>query len=515
MKSPASKPGKDTLIDDVLHAYPMPELWRDLGLPAPTSEDSNGAFETWVPWRENPSTSKRPSLRVFQKGGMWFFKDMGGAGTNKAGTAVHLIAQVMRLDQKASVKELLRLAEKRGIIREGVVTKPKTTRTPARAERIQKPAQPGNLELPREGDLEALSKSRYGLGVDGLKWAVEMGWLRFSTVKGCRAWWVTDKSGWTYQRRRVDNKPWLIFERNRCKTGTRKALSMYGNVQEWPVGVGDIGTKPVVALTEGEPDFLAACDFICRAGLRDLVAPVAFLGKNCHFESTLAKQEGILNHFRGKCVLAFAQHDESGAGLAGARRWMDQLKRTARGTHIVPVQAVASALGVDARDLNELTPQASRLEAWRLFGHFIAKDKTLVDPVKPRMPARPSVNGKPSPTPSEGVARKLVGAYEVVGRPGVPDCGLLVFEGNVERPVTTLYAELVDGDYGRAIFEQARDVGLNGGKVTLQKSSQKGVVEITLDKGSLGNENLPVRLKKDTKREGFWKMLQPARQEKT
>jgi hypothetical protein len=348
--------------------------------------------------------------------------------------------------------------------------------------------------------------------MEGLKWAVEMGWLRFSNVKGHRAWWITDKSGWTFQRRRVDNRPWIIAERNRPKTGTRKAMSVFGNVQEWPVGAADIGEKPVVALTEGEPDFLAACDFICRAGLQKMVAPVAFLGKNCHFESALAKQEGILKYFQDKMILAFAQHDKSGAGMAGAKRWVEQLQGVARATHIVPIQAVASALGVDATDLNELTPHATRLEAWRLFGHFIAKDKTLVEqPVKHRLPAPPPVNRNSSHTPSESVARKLVGAYEVVGNPGFPDCGLLVFEGSAERPVTTLYAELVDGDYGQAVFRQAKEVGMNGGKVTLQRSSQKGVVEIALDKGERGHEHLPVRVQKDPKREGFWKMLQPAK----
>lgn len=507
MKSPASK---DTLIDDVLHAYPMPQVWQDLGLPAPTSEDSNGAFEAWVPWRENPATSKRPSLRVFPKGGMWFCKDMGGDGTNKAGTAVHLIAQVKRLDPKAAVKELLRMAEKRGIVRDGKATRPKAAFAAARPERVQKPVRPGDLDLPREGDLATLSKSRFGLGMAGLEWAVEMGWLRFSTVKGHRAWWVTDKSGWTYQRRRIDNQPWLVFERNRCRTGTRKALSAYGNIQEWPVGVADIGHKPVVALVEGEPDFLAACDFICRAGLRDLVAPVAFLGKNCHFESPLAKQERIMAHFEGKYVLAFAQHDESGAGMAGARRWMDQLKGTARGTHIVPVQAVAGALGVDAGDLNELTPHAARFEAWRLFGHFVGKDKNLKEAATPRLTAATIVD-KPSPAPTEASTRKLVGAYEIAGRMGAPDCGILVFEGSADRPASTLCADLVDGDYGRSVFLSAKDAGL-GGVVTLKKSAQKGVVQVELDRGGAERESLPVAVQKDAAREGFWKMLRPEAQ---
>jgi DNA primase len=111
------------------------------------------------------------------------------------------------------------------------------------------------------------------------------------------------------QDRRIDGQPFILKDKRAVKARTIGSPL-------WPIGVPT--DKPVLTITEGSSDFLAAYSLICAEGVEKYVAPVAILGA-----ANIIHDEA-LEYFRGKYVLMFPDYDR--AGISAATRWSKQLK---------------------------------------------------------------------------------------------------------------------------------------------------------------------------------------------
>jgi len=132
------------------------------------------------------------------------------------------------------------------------------------------------------------------------------------------AWIVTDSAHRNAQARRLDGLPWHGI-------GNAKAKTLRGSDASWPIGVTEIGERPLVLLCEGQPDFCAALMVaeIEGQGMTgfcvEQVAPVCLAGAGHSIH------DDALPHFAGKHI-RISVHDDQ-AGWTAACRWKDQLFR--------------------------------------------------------------------------------------------------------------------------------------------------------------------------------------------
>jgi len=173
------------------------------------------------------------------------------------------------------------------------------------------PFEPGSA-----ADLQQLAKLR-SIGLAGLQFASERGLLWFATLRGFRAWIVTDCERVNAQARRMDGGLWAHLE------GKPKAWTLPGSWAGCSIGVKEAMPFKSIALCEGGPDFLAAHFLTLLEGAshytkRDIsCAPVAMLGASHRIHAD------ALPLFAGKRIRIFPHVDE--AGRAAAERWAAQL----------------------------------------------------------------------------------------------------------------------------------------------------------------------------------------------
>lgn len=185
---------------------------------------------------------------------------------------------------------------------------------------LAKPAPPKILSCPplwspSLENLMTIARSRNWQYHVGLQLLLQRGLLFCGQVyddgQPWPAWVITDRARRNAQARRLDGNPWGGI-------GNKKAKSLPGSVSSWPIGVPEIGDRPVVVLCEGQPDFAAALLVAWHEGLAvDTVAPVCITGaaNNIHPEA--------LPFFSGKRV-RIAVHDDA-AGRDAGTRWSGQL----------------------------------------------------------------------------------------------------------------------------------------------------------------------------------------------
>jgi hypothetical protein len=195
------------------------------------------------------------------------------------------------------------------------------------------------LERGSRDDLKRLADLRCLAG-EALEIAAAAGaW--FATLRGSRAWIVTDRTRYVAEARRLDGHLWQHI--------SAKSWTLPGGSEgrkRWPLGVleANEGGK-ALALVEGSADYVAAYHWIWTEGRCD-VAPVGMLG------AALSIHPVALPLFAEKRVRIFPHYDAGRLnGFDAARRWTAQLRRVGAVvdcfdfTGLVRLDYVASFIG--------------------------------------------------------------------------------------------------------------------------------------------------------------------------
>jgi hypothetical protein len=182
-----------------------------------------------------------------------------------------------------------------------------------------RPLQPMTLDFLERGstdDLKRLADLRCLAG-EALEIAVAAGALWFATLRGSRAWIVTDRTRYVAEARRLDGQLWQHIS---AKSWTLPGGS--DGRKRWPLGIleANEGGK-TLALVEGSADYVAAYHWIWAEARRSDVAPVGMLG------AALSIHPVAVPLFAKKRVRIFP-HSDAGRlnGFDAARRWSAQLR---------------------------------------------------------------------------------------------------------------------------------------------------------------------------------------------
>ena len=193
---------------------------------------------------------------------------------------------------------------------------------------------------PTPADLERIATLR-GLGIKGLRLAVDRGILRVAMHHGHRSWIVTDAARKTAQARRLDGQPFPFFG------DLKKALNLPGSIGAWPVGVAAL--KPehrAVLLVEGGPDLLAGFHFIAVEERESDASAVAMMGASCGI------RESELHRFEGRRLRICEQADK--AGRDATADWARQLHPHVERLDAIRFDGLRQADGKPVEDLNDL-----------------------------------------------------------------------------------------------------------------------------------------------------------------
>lgn len=187
------------------------------------------------------------------------------------------------------------------------------------------------------------------LPVEGVSLAHDLGYLRFAYWRNRPAWVICNHARTLAQARRMDGKE-LVADGKLVK-----AQTLPGSVGGL-IGEELLSSPGRVLLTEGGPDFLAAC-YICKLS-RDKFPdkperqflPLTFLGAGHRFN------ERQIDKLTGRNVTIIAHFDDNEAGMRAARRWHDQLTGYARSVSIEAIQSYRAIMpsGDTACDLADL-----------------------------------------------------------------------------------------------------------------------------------------------------------------
>ena len=205
----------------------------------------------------------------------------------------------------------------------------------------QRPSLPQLRQLTRQECL-AVARIRnwpFWAGIElmtqrGLLWQAEIwdqGQIRPS-------WVAADSSRLNAQARRLDGASWQ-------SAGGSKAKSLRGSKAEYLIGASDIGTRPVVILCEGQPDYVASLGCVWFEGIDpQAVAPVCVTGTGVR-----GFVPSILEHFEKKIVVIPVHNDPSGDGARASEGWSRQLALVGATIRWIDFGALA-ALGIEMRD---------------------------------------------------------------------------------------------------------------------------------------------------------------------
>jgi len=205
--------------------------------------------------------------------------------------------------------------------------------------------QPMTLDFLERGstdDLKRLADLRCLAG-EALEIAASAGALWFATLKGLRAWIVTDRTRYVAEARRLDGQLWQHI--------SAKSWTLPGGSEgrkRWPLGILEAQTCRAIALVEGAPDFLAAFHWIWAEN-RSGVAPVAILG------ASLSIHPVALPLFQAKRIRIFPHYDtERFNGFDAARRWETQLRSVDAIVDCFDCSGLTKSDGGTVSDLNDL-----------------------------------------------------------------------------------------------------------------------------------------------------------------
>ena len=302
----------------------VPDLWRRLALPGEPKAVCRCPFHP----------DRTASFSIYRQGQRW--KCFAGCGS---GDAVGLLAKATGLTNREAFHKALELASGGSI---------QAAFTPLAATPEPKPGNPVlPADLHRGSPLELRRvASLRGLSLAGVELASARGLLRFGRVCGLPCWIVIDAARILAQARRMDGQPFPAFG----PQAARKAHTLKGSRQSWPLGIREAADASTLLLVEGGPDLLAACHFIVLANRERELAAVAILGAGNRLPAdalALFKGKvrphlpGCRQKWRGSCgALAEAAHrrrSERGGRFQLASflpaRWETSQRLERRGPH--------------------------------------------------------------------------------------------------------------------------------------------------------------------------------------
>jgi hypothetical protein len=223
---------------------------------------------------------------------------------------------------------------------------PINARSQPRRYQDSRPLQPMTLDFLERGstdDLKRLADLRCLAG-EALEIAAAAGALWFATLKGSRAWVVTDRTRYVAEARRLDGRLWEHIN--------KKSWTLPGGSEgrkRWPLGIleANEGGK-ALALVEGSADYVAAFHWIWAEARRDVV-PVGILG------AALSIHPVALRLFAKKRVRIFPHYDAGRLnGFDAARRWAAQLRRVGAVVDCFDFTGLVRSDGQTVCDLNDL-----------------------------------------------------------------------------------------------------------------------------------------------------------------
>ncbi len=330
------------LADRVAEAkrlLPLPQLMERRGL------GSHAKTEAFCPFHENTKTK---AFSIFQdERGHWRWKCHSQCGH---GDEITLLEKLDGLSNKEATRQYIASA---GVasgsgpclpVARAFAPLPRPP-SPARV----KPSLP-SMEAGCDADLAQLASLRR-VSLVSLLIARDVGLLRFATLRGHRAWIVTDEERVNAQARRLDGELWEHIG--------AKAWTLPGSWASHPIGLKLAEHYPSILLVEGGGDLLAALHFI-EVQLDSVTwAVVAMLGASQRIPVD------ALRIFAGKRVRVFPHTDD--AGKEAARKWARQLMEAgAVKVDAFTFTGLRKADGSPVGDLNDCTAihpdDASELE---------------------------------------------------------------------------------------------------------------------------------------------------------
>ena len=284
-------------------------------------------FPGWVSGKSCKSPFRQdrtPSFSVFDNSRAW--KDHA---TGDAGDVVSFYMKATGMQFTDALERLSCLA---GVYPD-IPRKPE----PKRILRLPDDLHEGTAE-----ELATVARLR-GINPEATEEASKRGLLKFGTVGGFACWLLLDQAHKSAQARRMTGEPFPSIG----SLSERKAHTLKGSCQAWPLGLLEAAQKPFIAIVEGGPDLLAALHFAQAELAADRVGIVAMLG------ASNAIPADALPHFKNKRIRIFPHDDE--AGLKAAAGWEKQLRRAGAETDCFRVGGVALDSGGTSGDLNDLT----------------------------------------------------------------------------------------------------------------------------------------------------------------
>lgn len=286
---------------------PLPELARLLGLEI----------------CQRPGTCRSPFREERKPSWAWWFGNDGRGrwmdhASGEAGDCASFVARALGLSNREGVLrylELSGLTEKDFTFLPVALPKLPAPRPVEPRATKEPPKLPEDIHCGTDEELEELMCSR-GWETEhqasGLRQISDLGFLRFGTWQGERAWFLVDPVGRFFEARRMDRKPWRSTGAKSDSRGSKSLL-----------GAERINVHSLVLLVEGAPDFLACALLIAEGGwdnvicLKDAV-PVAMLGAGSRLPGhDLAK-------FKGSRVIILPHLDN--AGRKARDTWKAQLR---------------------------------------------------------------------------------------------------------------------------------------------------------------------------------------------
>jgi hypothetical protein len=176
-----------------------------------------------------------------------------------------------------------------------------------------------------------------------------LGFLRFGTWQGERAWFLVDPAGRFFEARRMDGQKWA----NGAKSDSRGSKSL--------LGAELVNPGSLALLVEGAPD-LVACSIYKTLGRKqstcfaDDAVPVAMLGAGVRL-----KDEDLVR-FKGVRVIIFPHLDSAGRNARDT--WKAQLRKAGASVGDVCLDSFAYPGGKDLSDTIDPYPSLDLL--WRI-----------------------------------------------------------------------------------------------------------------------------------------------------
>jgi hypothetical protein len=308
---------------------PLPALAQSLGCKIP----GRPGVKCSSPLREdnNPSWSYN-----YAQDGRVRWKDWS---TGEGGDCASFLAKALGLSNREAVKRYLELAgvsdADSGPLPALKPIEPKPI-LPAKADPKEKPELPEDLHSGTFDEIGELLELRdWDVPVEHLHEVSSLGFLRFGTWQGKRAWFLVDPAGRFFEARRMDGQKWA----HGGKSDSRGSKSL--------LGAEFVKPGSVALLLEGAPDFLACSIYkgLGRKGgtcFADDAVPMAFFGSGLRFSPD------ELDRFKGVRVIVLPHLDS--AGRNARDNWKAQLRKAGASVGDICLQRFVSPGGKDLSD---------------------------------------------------------------------------------------------------------------------------------------------------------------------